>query len=264
MLFEYALVLVGVLACAYLLLFLFSIFGTPRLLFPVPKCSYEDRGDIFKLVSPGGTEISAVYLDNPSAKHTLLYFHGNAEDLGHCRDNFSQLGSKAGFKVLAFDYPGYGTSGGRPSEKSLVEASETAFQWLLKEKNLQPSDIVLYGRSLGGGPASEMALRHPVAGLVLEQAFTSVFRVFTQVSILPWDLFTNLDKVGRIHCPLFILHGKADSTIPFSHAKALYARAKEPKIQLWVDYAQHGNSLLQKAGTKYWECLGAFKAKLSP
>ena len=264
MLMEYILVFLGIFACAYLLLFLFSLFGTPKMLFPVPKASYADGGDIFKIRMPSGGSISATYLDSPASTHTLLYFHGNAEDLGTCRENYTLLHKHAGYNVLAFDYPGYGTSDGHPSEKSLNEASETAFQWLVQEKGVQPGQIVLYGRSLGGGPACEMAVRHPVAGLILEQTFTSVFRVFTHIGILPWDLFTNLHKVPRIGCPLFILHGKADSTIPFSHGKVLYDRAKEPKTYLWADYAEHGNSLLKVTASLYLDKLKEFKQMLSP
>jgi fermentation-respiration switch protein FrsA (DUF1100 family) len=264
MVLQYVMVFLGLAAFAYLILFLFSVFGTSGLLFPVPKPSYQDGPGILKLRTPPGTSISAIYLENPAATHTALFFHGNAEDLGLCRENYTQLSKHAGFNVLAFDYPGYGTSGSRPSEKSLNEASETAFQWLLSEKGCQPSDIVLYGRSLGGGPACELATRHPVAGLVLEQTFKSVFRVLTNVGILPWDWFVNLNKIHRIQCPVLILHGKADSTIPFSHAKALYAKAKQPKLSLWVDYAQHGNSLLKVAGKEYWAKLAEFKRLLSP
>ena len=96
---DYILVLLGVLACAYLLLFLFSLIGRPQLLFPVPKPGYTDDDNIFKLTTASGLSISATYLENPDASHTLLYFHGNAEDLGSARENFTFLCRKAGFHL---------------------------------------------------------------------------------------------------------------------------------------------------------------------
>jgi fermentation-respiration switch protein FrsA (DUF1100 family) len=237
----------------YIGLLLFSMTFTNRMLFPIPQSSYKDGKNSLKITTPSGLKLTANFMENPDAELTLLYCHGNREDVGSSYYNYKPLETKAGFQVMTFDYPGYGTSEGKPTEASCYEATETALNYLTLEKGIPSNKIVVYGRSLGGGPACELALRHKLAGMILEQTYTSVFRIKTGIGILPADLFENIKKIDRIGCPLFIIHGKADRLIPVSHSKALYKRAKAPKICLWVDYAGHADSVLKMAGEDYWK-----------
>jgi fermentation-respiration switch protein FrsA (DUF1100 family) len=246
-------------AIGYIGLLVFSMTSTNRMLFPVPRSSYKDGKNSLKLTTSSGYQITANFMENPSAELTLLYCHGNREDVGSSYYNYKQLETKAGFQVMTFDYPGYGTSEGKPTEESCYEATETAVYYLVSQKGIPTRKIVLYGRSLGGGPACEIATRYQFAGLILEQTYTSVFRIRTGIGILPGDVFENIKKIDRIHCPLFILHGKADRLISVSHSKALFKKAKDPKICLWVDYAGHADSVLKMAGEKYWEKLEELK-----
>ena len=106
---------------------------------------------------------------------------------------------------------------------------------------------------MGSGPAADLASRRPVAGLILESAFTSAFRVMTRVSVLPFDRFDNLQKIKKVHCPVLVIHGTQDSVINVVHGRELFAAANEPKQALWVDGANHndvavvGGALLSKA-----------------
>ena len=256
-------IVLGFAICGYLGLLLFSIFFTNRLLFPAPPSSYRDGENALKIKTQSGLQITATYIPNPKASHTIVYCVGNAEDLGTARSNYGSLSTKGGFNVMAFDYPGYGTSDGQPTEKTVNEATEAAYQWLLSEKGLTSNQIIAYGRSLGGGPACELAKQHQLGGLILEQTFTSVYRVKTGIGILPGDLFENIKKIDSIDCPLLIVHGKADRLITISHSKALYRKAKDPKLCLWVDYAGHADSVLINAGNAYWQKIQEFRKLLA-
>jgi abhydrolase domain-containing protein 17 len=126
--------------------------------------------------------------------------------------------NKWGFSVFAYDYRGYGTSDGSPSENNAYQDADVAYSYLTKELKIPPQQIIIYGQSLGGGAATELAAKHPVAGLILESTFTSAFRVVVPIPILPFDKFTNRDKLSRVRCPVLVMHGEADDVIPLQHS----------------------------------------------
>jgi len=249
------------LVIGYLGLALFSIFFSDKMIFPAPEASYVDDKDIIKLpIGQQQREISALYLENPEAKFTILYSHGNGEDLGNIRPFLEELRDR-GYAVFAYDYPGYGTSEGRPSERGCFEAASAAFSYLVILRDVEPDSIILFGRSLGSGPSYFLASQKAVAGLIIDGGFTSTFRVITRGKILPWDKFDNLALVDKVHCPTLFLHGKQDVTVPFAHAETMYAAAREPKMKLFVDEAGH-NNLIECAGPRYWDAIQSFTQSL--
>jgi hypothetical protein len=231
-----------------------------RMIFLPPPPTYGDGQGVIKLATAGGERIAALYLPNPAAPYTILFSHGNAEDLGAIRPFLAGLRA-IGFGVLAYDYRGYGTSEGRPSEKASYEDVEAAYEYLTRAAGVPGDRIIAYGRSVGGGPAVELATRRPLAGLVLESAFLSAFRVVTRVPLLPFDKFRNIDKIGRVRCPVLVMHGMADEVVPFSHGQGLYRAAPEPKRFLWVEGAGH-NDFLWVAGERHARALREFAALL--
>ena len=223
--------------------------------FPQPS-SYEDTEEILKLKSEGETKISAVHLVNPTANYTILYAHGNAEDLGYIKQYLEKL-RDFGFNVLAYDYRGYGTSDGIPTENNAYHDIDAAYNYLVQDLKVLPQNIIVFGRSVGGGSAVDLAVRQPVGGLILESTFTSAFQVIIPAKILPFDKFNNLDKIKRVNCPVLIMHGKADEIIPVTHGKKLYDAAPSPKLYLWVEDATH-NNFFWVAGEKYENILREF------
>lgn len=205
---------------------------------------------------PAGGALAAVYLPNAAARHTLWFFHGNAEDLGDLEPFLQEMHDR-GFAVFAFDYPGYGLSSGKPSEASLNAATRVAADYLHQELHVPPGRVILYGRSLGSGPAVELALHEPVAGLVLQSAYMSVYRVMTRWPLLAFDKFENLKKIGGVRCPVLLMHGTADEVISFVHGQSLHAAATSPKSHLWVEGAHH-NDFTEVAGDRYWQALRDF------
>jgi hypothetical protein len=202
--------------------------------------------------------VVALHLPPPAPDAPLLiYFHGNAEDLGNLGSRLESF-HRRGFAVLAFDYPGYGRSDGNPSESSLVRASEAVLAYATETLQVPHERICLYGTSLGGGPATELASRHPkIGGLVLESTFASCFRVVTGIRLLPWDVFNNVRKIRSVQAPVLLLHGKQDQTVPFSHGEMLLRSAPPGTRHLWISEANHVN-FVEMAGEQYETAFGSF------
>jgi fermentation-respiration switch protein FrsA (DUF1100 family) len=160
----------------------------------------------------------------------------------------------AGFAVFAYDYQGYGTSESKPTERHACEDADAAYDYLVGTLHVPAERIIAFGRSLGGGVATDLASRRPVAGLVLESTFTTAFRVFTRASVLPFDRFDNVHKIKRVHCPVLVMHGTRDMLIHIALGRQLYAAANEPKLFLWVEGAGH-NDVPYFAGKRYFEAL---------
>lgn len=243
----------------YAFLCFYAFFFSEPLIFQHPPSSQSDSREVIKINSANGLKISALHFPNPQAKYTILYSHGNAEDLsgilwvmGEIRDS--------GFAVFAYDYQGYGTSQGKPSEYNTYRDIEAAYNYLTLQLGVPAKQIIVYGRSVGGGPAIDLASRQSVGGLVVESSFVSAFRVLTRIPILPFDKFVNIDKIGKVRSPVLVIHGKADEVVHFWHGEQLLAAAKEPKLNFWVDGAGH-NDLMDLAGDRYTETLRKF-AKL--
>ena len=239
---------------AYVALTIFGTFFTDSIIFQPPSPGYRDDVSVLKLTSADGARISAIYFPNANATYTLLFSHGNAEDIGYDTP-FLEAVHDAGFAVFAYDYQGYGTSEGKPSEEHLYEDNRAAYHYLINDLHVPPGKIIAWGRSLGAAAAVNLAASQPVAGLIMESAFTSAFRVLTRFPLLPFDKFPNLAKISNVHCPVLVIHGKRDGIISFYHGQTLFAA--EPKISFWVDKAGH-NDLAMVAGSRYFEALQAF------
>lgn len=251
---AYVQVAAGALAFAYAALLFYAWQYADRLIFLPPPPTYPDGSDIRRIPAPEGVTLAARYLPCPDARYTVVYFHGNAEDLGSIAPRLELLRDRLHVAVLGWDYPGYGRSGGSVGEPETLRAAQAVLAYVTGTLGVPPDRVVLYGRSLGSGPAVELATSRPCRALVLESAFTSVFRVLTRVRILPFDKFANLEKMPRVKCPVLVIQGTADETIPFSHGRRLFAAAPEPKHRLWVEGAGH-NDVVETAGEAYWQAL---------
>jgi abhydrolase domain-containing protein 17 len=241
----------------YLAFAAFAWLASDRMIFQPPPSSYRAGQLPIVMVPTDGGSIATLHLPNPRATVTVLYAHGNAEDLGHAAPLLEEL-RRAGFAVLAFDYRGYGSStGGPPSAAGATSDMEAVYRHAVQTLKIPPSRIVLYGRSVGSGPATDLAARVPIGGLVLESAFVSAFRVLTRVSLLPFDRFHNLRHIRRVRAPVLVIHGTEDEVIPVSHGRRLYEAAGQPKQALWVEGAHH-NDVPFVAGARYWSTLAAF------
>jgi fermentation-respiration switch protein FrsA (DUF1100 family) len=198
-----------------------------------------------ELKSADGSRIHAWWYPREGAQGALLYCHGNAGNLSHRGGMVVGLSRGLGVSVLIFDYPGFGRSDGKPSEASCYAAADSAYDWL--KERVPPANIILFGKSLGGGVAVELARRRPHRVLVLAKTFTSVPDIaqetfpFLPCQRLVRNRFESIDKIGQCTRPVFIAHGDCDSLIPCSHGEKLFAAANEPKQFLYMPGCDHND-----------------------
>ena len=211
--------------------------------FYIPSGTGDQRGELFAWWIPAAKK------DAP----TMLYFHGNDKNVGHVRDLEYARGMHAqGYNILMIDYRGYGKShGGEPSEANVYEDAESAWDYLVKQRGISPHHIFIYGHSLGGAVAIDLAARHPdAAGVIEESSFTSMPAVATAMShylptgILIHERFDSLSKVPQLKIPLLIIHGTWDSTVPYQMGQELYEAAHQPKTIVLIDGGAHENSCI--------------------
>ena len=256
MIANVSILLVSSLCIAYAGLNFYAAICANNLIFPAPPSSYLDNDQTLKLKASDGESISAYFLKADSYDRLLIYSHGNGEDIGQVRpllQNFQQLG----ISILAYDYPSYGTSTGRSSEFGTYAAIDVTYRYATATLGYSPQKIMLYGRSLGSGPSTWLAERELVAGLILDGAFTSTFRVMTGIKLLPWDKFDNYARLPNIKCPILMIHGTEDRVVPFTHAQKNWTRIKGAKYKLFVQGAEHGD-LIENAGDDYWDIVQPF------
>ena len=228
-----------------------------RMMFLPGPSSYADSPDIIKIESADGSMISARFLYNPAAEYTIIFSHGNAEDMGDLY-GFMEEFRQEGFSIMAYDYSGYGTSRGRATVQAALGNAEAVYSYLVDKRKINPEKIILWGRSIGSGPSTHLAENRKIGGLVLESAFTSAFRVMIPVRLLPFDRFDNLAALKRITCPVLVIHGVEDEIIPFNHGRRLYEAVRGIRMNYWVDRAGH-NNLQAIAGRSYWDTAHRFE-----
>jgi fermentation-respiration switch protein FrsA (DUF1100 family) len=190
----------------------------------------------------GGTEV-------PPAHGTVIVFNGNAGNRAYRADLALALGER-GFAVMLFDYRGYGGSTGRPGEQGLAADARAVRGYVASRSDVDPGRIIYFGESLGAGVAVGLAVESPPAALVLRSPFTSLGDVgqlhypFLPVTRLLRDRYPNLERIGRIHCPVAIVAGDRDGIIPITQSRAVFDAAREPKTWTVVRGADHNDATL--------------------
>jgi abhydrolase domain-containing protein 17 len=246
---------------AYIVVVALAWLMAEGMIFQPPAPSYSAGELPVAHVAVNGDAIAVLHLPNDAARYTILYSHGNAEDLGHLRDVLRVLHA-AGFAVVAYDYRGYGLSSAvRPSARRATEDARAAYGFATGTLGISADRLILYGRSVGSGPTLELAASVPAAGVVLESAFTSTYRVMTRVPLLPFDRFPNIRRIRDVRQPVLVIHGTRDRVIDVSHGRALYAAVPGPRQAFWVEGADH-NDLAWVAGPRYAAALREFEALL--
>jgi fermentation-respiration switch protein FrsA (DUF1100 family) len=183
----------------------------------------------------------------PDDGPVILFCHGNAGNISHRLENV-QLLVHQNLSVFIFDYRGYGKSDGKPSVTGIYRDGLAAYDHLCKERQIQPEQIIPFGRSLGGAVAIEIALRRKVQAVIIESTFTStkdmartitLFRLFAP--LVPTHL-DNLKKIQRINVPILIVHGEQDKLVPFTMGKELFHAARAPKYFYPLPTAGHNDT----------------------
>ena len=166
---------------------------------------------------------------------TILYSHGNGENVSHLVDWAEQMRRDFRCNVLVFDYAGYGKSEGTPTAPGVLNDGLAALTYLNQKEEIPTNQIILYGFSLGGSVTIDLASKHEVKALIVESSFTSLGDMgrnmlsFLPAEYLLREQLASIKKIGKVRCPVFISHGRADHVIPFSQGERLFEAANEPK-----------------------------------
>lgn len=194
------------------------------------------------LKTPDGVRLHGWFFpadkSSPHAHQVLLLCHGNAGNIGH-RLHWAKAWLDLGLNVLLFDYRGYGRSEGRVHEAGTYLDAHSAWQWL-RNKGFPAENIVVLGKSLGGGIASELALREPVGALILQSTFTSIPDIGSElfrwlpVRKLHSIQYDTVKRLPRIKSPVLVAHGRNDDLIGFHHAEKNFKAATSPKMLLEI------------------------------
>lgn len=208
-----------------------SIFFPMKEVTTTPKdigLAYEE---IF--IESDGHRLHAWFLPRQGAKAVVLFFHGNAGNIGHRLDKL-HIFNELGLETLIIDYRGYGQSGGSASEKGMYRDADAAYQYLIKNKKVDSKRLLLYGESLGGAVAIDLASRVSIKGLITEGTFTSIPGMIKKS--LPFvpafaleSRFDSLSKIERVPVRKLFIHSLDDEIVPYFMGEALYSRATGEK-----------------------------------
>jgi fermentation-respiration switch protein FrsA (DUF1100 family) len=196
------------------------------------------------LKTSDGVLLNGYFLAAPQSSRALIWFHGNAENLGMGMARLEEL-ARLDANLLAVDYRGYGRSQGSPDEAGVYRDGEAAYRYLTETRGFDAQKLFIYGHSLGGAVAVEIAARHPCGGLIVESSFTSIAEMarrlyrFPCAGFLPRSRFDSVAKIGRVRAPVLIIHGTDDAVVPFEMGRKLYEAAREPKGFYPVQGAAH-------------------------
>ena len=229
-------------------------FLQPRFVYsPLREVTYNpgDLGLAFEKVvikTEDGLKISAWFIPADNAAFTVLMCHGNGGNMTHRLDTINIL-NELGLSCMIFDYRGYGSSQGKPTEEGTYLDVGAVFKWLGDEKAIAPKSIILFGRSLGGSVASHLAQSVTVAGMVLESAFTSYidigkkFYPYLPVRWFATFNYATAEYIRKVACPILIIHSRNDEIIPFEFGLRLYDAANEPKEFVEI-FGSHNDGFL--------------------
>lgn len=190
------------------------------------------------LTTADGVRLHGWYLPQQGgqeeSRRALLFLHGNGGNISHRGESLT-IFHRLGFNVFIFDYRGYGQSEGKPGEEGIYKDAKAAWRYLVEQRGFAPTDIVMFGRSLGGAVASRLAAEVRPGALILESTFSSarelaqaLFPVLSRIVVMRYDFKTST-YLRQVHCPVMVVHSPDDDIIPFHLGQKVYAAANPPK-----------------------------------
>jgi hypothetical protein len=197
------------------------------------------RFEAVTIAAADGVQLSGWWVPAAQPGLTLIHFHGNAGNISH-RLELLEIFHQLGFSVLLFDYRGYGASEGSAGEEGVYLDAGAVWRYVTERRGVAPQKIVLHGQSLGAAVAAWLAARQQPAALIVESGFTSVPELaadlywWLPVRYLARLKFDTKEALGRVRCPVLVIHSRNDEIIPYGHAQRLFEAAPGPKRMLTI------------------------------
>lgn len=250
----------------------FMLFEDKFIYFPdrYPKGAYDQARSIPNLrdcwvTAEDGVKLHGWFAPAESAKATLVISHGNAGNISH-RYLLMRSLLRHKFNVLMYDYRGYGRSEGTPGEEGIYKDGRAFFDYALNLPDVDPQRVILWGTSLGGAVATDVATQRPAAGLILESTFTSgkdVARIlypFLPVGPFMHSKFNTSDKIKTLRLPVLVMHGSHDEILPIGLGRQLFAATNDPKEFYEIAGAGHNDTFFV-GGEEYFDRIDQFVTK---
>ena len=238
------------------------VFFPARTLAAVPA-DFGLRAEELSIPAGDGVRLHGWWIDGPG-RRVLIWYHGNAGNIADRLPNARWFVEQLGVAVVLVDYRGYGRSAGAPDEAGLYRDGLAIYD-AVAARAVPARDVILFGRSLGGAVAIEVALRRPAGAVALEAAFRSVPAL---ARVHYWFVprrairtqMDNESKIGRVPAPMLLLHGDRDRLVPLSHGRRLFERAARPARLHVVAGAGHNDTWVV-GGAPYADAWRTFLAE---
>ena len=208
-----------------------------------------------------GIQLSGWFIPCSGARGVILFCHGNAGNISHRLDSI-MIFHRLGLDVFIFDYRGYDESEGKPTEHGTYQDAEAAWQYLIEERQINTSQIIVFGRSIGGALAAWLAQQHRPGGLILESTFTSLRDAAATIYHFPPIRrfvrfeYNTAEHLARVDCPVLVVHSRDDEIMSFHHGQRLFELAMEPKMFLEITGTHNEGFII--SGRHYEEGLDTF------
>lgn len=217
------------------------------------------------LTTSDGVRIHGWWIPAGENRGTILFCHGNAGNISHRLDSI-RIFHQLDLNVFIFDYRGYGKSTGSPSEEGTYRDAAAAYNYLREYREISPEKIIIFGRSLGGAVAIELAGEKEVGALISESSFTSTVDMgklifpYLPTNLLVFDRYDSISKVGELSLPKLFIHSREDDIIPFKQGERLFQDASPPKEFLEIR-GGHNEGFLESEDI-YQKAINKFLTKL--
>ena len=215
-----------------------------------------------KISTADGETLHGWWIEHPAPRGQVIYWHGNGGNLSLWLPVLADLRLR-GFSVMAVDYRGYGASTGTPSERGIYRDAEAVTAYYAQHLRGQSTPTIYWGRSLGCAVASYAARRAPPDGLILESPFPNVRALFSgnpimlALSFFSSYRFATAEHLQGYRASLLVMHGDADSIVPFRAGQQVYEKAATPAKSFAVlSGADHND--LHSAHPAYWPAIDRF------
>ena len=208
-----------------------TIFFPDKEITLTPADNFYEYEDVY--IESDGNKIHGWWIPAEGATKTIIYLHGNAGNISGRLEKLS-IFRELGINSYIIDYRGYGKSEGMPSEQGLYDDANAAYDYLVQQRGINPEDIIIYGASLGGAVAVDLASQVDCYAVILNSTFSNAVDMAKVIYPFIPSFLVNIkldssSKIGKIKAPKLFIHSDEDRVVPFSLGVKLYEQAPAPK-----------------------------------